>query len=258
LACQHQVFWKLLAETLAGIALVIGAACVFNNYLDKEIDTKMARTRKRAIPAGQISVNAALAYASILTVLGFIDLAVFTNWYVVGLGFTAFYFYVVIYGVAKRRSVHGTLIGSIPGAAPPAAGYLAVTNHIDGAAILLFLALVFWQMPHFYAIAMYRYKDYKAAGLPVLPVKKSMAAARRQIVLYILAYGVVVVLLSILGYTGYIYVAAVLALTAYWIYRGIGKNWSLPDEKWGRQMFLTSLIVSLGWSIMTAIGGRLP
>jgi protoheme IX farnesyltransferase len=242
---------------LAGIALVIGAACVFNNYLDKEIDSRMARTKSRAIPSGKISPTAALAFASLLTVLGFTDLGLFTNWYVFGLGFISIYFYVVVYGIAKRRSVHGTLVGSIPGAAPPAAGYLAVTNHIDGAAVLLFLALVFWQMPHFYAIAMYRCKDYKSAGLPVLPVKKGMAAARRQIIIYIVGYGIVVALLSILGYAGYIYMAIGLGLSIFWLYRGIGKNWHLQDEKWGRRMFLASLVVTLGWSLITAVGGRL-
>ncbi|MBX4190590.1 heme o synthase [Candidatus Saccharibacteria bacterium] len=258
LACSQEIFWKLLVETLIGIGLVIAAACVFNNYLDKQIDAKMARTRNRAIPAGKISPIAALAYASILTVGGFTDLAVFTNWYVVGLGFIALYFYVVIYGISKRRTVHGTLVGSIPGATPPAAGYLAVTNHIDAAAILLFLAIVFWQMPHFYAIAMYRYKDYKAAGLPVLTVAKGMMAARRQIILYVIGFGATVVLLSIIGPAGYLYLVGGVVLTLFWLYRGLYKVSSLNDERWGRRMFLTSLIVSLGWSVLTALGGRLP
>ncbi|MBX4190601.1 UbiA family prenyltransferase, partial [Candidatus Saccharibacteria bacterium] len=115
-----------------------------------------------------------------------------------------------------------------------------------------------WQMPHFYAIAMYRYKDYKAAGLPVLTVAKGMMAARRQIILYIIGFGATVVLLSIIGPAGYLYLVGGVALTLFWLYRGLYKTSPLSDGQWGRRMFFTSLIVSLGWSVLTALGGRLP
>lgn len=247
----------LLAETLAGISLVIASACVFNNYIDRGIDKKMERTRKRAIAAGKISKLAALSYATILGSAGFLILALFTNWLVFGLGAIAEIFYVIFYGLAKRRTVHGTLVGSIPGAAPPAAGYLAVTNHIDAGAVLVFLVLVFWQMPHFYAIAMYRFKDYKAAGLPVLTVVKGMRQARLQIMVYILLFTLSGLLLSIFGYTGYIYLAGVLALGIYWFMKGY-LAYGMADKDWGRRIFLVSLVVNLGWSILAAAGGRLP
>ena len=239
------------------MSLVIASACVFNNYIDRNIDKKMARTQKRAIAAGRISAHAAVTYAAALGILGFLILGFFTNWLVFSLGAIALFFYVVLYGIAKRRSVHGTLIGSIPGATPPVAGYLAVTDHVDSAAILLFLILVFWQMPHFYAIAMYRYKDYKKAGLPVLPVKNGMAAARRQILAYIVAFTVAAVLLSVFGYTGYTYLVVVIGLGIYWLAKGI-RQYDLSDEKWGRQIFFASLIITLGLSIITAFGARLP
>lgn len=218
----------------------------------------MDRTRPRALPSGRVSQESALIYASVLTVAGFTDLALFTNWYVFGLCFLALYSYVVVYGAAKRRTVHSTLIGSLPGAAPPAAGYLAVTGHIDTAAVLLFLAIAAWQMPHFYAIAMYRYKDYKAAGLPVLTVKKGMKAARSQIIAYIMVFGAVTALLSIIGPAGYVYLAGVVLLSIFWLYKGLFRAWGLADQQWGRRMFLTSMIINLGWSILTALGGRLP
>jgi heme o synthase len=236
---------------------VIASACVTNNYIDRNIDKKMDRTSGRAIAAGKVSAAAALTYASLLGVIGFIVLALFTNWLVFGLGLAALVFYVALYGIAKRRSVHGTLVGSIPGAVPPAAGYLAVTNHIDTAAILLFFVLVFWQMPHFYAIVMYRYKDYKAAGLPVFPIVKGMRAARLYILAYILAFTAAMASLSVFGYTGYIYLGVAILLGGYWFYTGFS-NYKLKDELWGRRMFLVSLAINLGWSIMTAFGGRLP
>jgi heme o synthase len=258
LASKHQVFFRLLIETLAGIGLVIAAACVFNNYIDRGIDKKMSRTAGRAIPAGKISGTAAILYGLVLAAAGFTVLVLFTNWLVIALGAIALFFYVVLYGVGKRRSVHGTLIGSVPGAAPPAAGYLAVTNHIDSAAIILFLALVFWQMPHFYAIAMYRINDYKRAGLPVLPVKRGLQAARIQILLYIAGFTAVAAGLTIFGYTGYIYLVSILALGLYWLVSGLGGYTDARSAQWGRKLFFISLIVNLGFSLMVAVGSRLP
>lgn len=164
-------YWLLLA-TLAGIAFIIGSACVFNNYIDRDIDAKMVRTKKRALAHGLVPAGKAITYASLLGIIGFFILSLSTNFLTVALGTVAFFDYVVLYGISKRRTAYSTIVGSIAGAIPPAAGYTAVTNRLDGGAVLLFIILVFWQMPHFYAIAMYRYDDYKAAGLPVLPVKK--------------------------------------------------------------------------------------
>lgn len=257
LAAKHNFYFWLLLETLLGLALVIASACVYNNYLDRGIDKQMVRTSKRALVIGSVSQTSALIYATVLGVIGLAVLAAFTNWRVFISALVAIFFYVIVYGLAKRRSVHGTLVGSIPGAIPPVIGYLAVTNRVDSAAVILFLILVFWQMPHFYAISMYRYKDYKAAGLPVLAVKKGMAAARRQIILYIIGFIVAAASLTFAGYTGYIYLAAVLVLGLYWLGRGIQK-YKLDDEKWGRLMFLTSLVVNLAISVSIALGGHLP
>ena len=110
-------------------------------------------------------------------------------------------------------------------------------------------------MPHFYAIGMYRYKDYRAANLPILPVKRGMAAARFQIIIYILLFTVAAALLSVFGYTGYIYLVAVILFGLYWLYQSRSK---LKDEAWGKRMFLASLVVTLGTSFLIAVGGRLP
>lgn len=217
----------------------------------------MARTKNRAIPAFKIKGRIAIIYACLLGMAGFSVLGIFTNWLVFWLGLISIIFYVVIYGIGKRRTVHGTLIGTVPGAMPPVAGYLAVTGRFDSAAIVLFLILVFWQMPHFYAIAMYRYKDYKAAGLPVLPVIKSMRAARHQILAYIVLFTAAATLLTAFGYTGYIYLAVVLTLGLYWLWKGL-TDYSLGDELWGKKMFLTSLIITIGISIMISFGSMLP
>ena len=247
-----------LVSVLIGTALVIASACVFNNYIDRCIDAKMDRTKRRALVSGRISTISALSYASLLGIVGLAVLVSGTNWLTVGLGLLAFFVYVVVYGIAKRRTVHSTVIGSIAGAIPPVAGYTAMSNRLDGGAVLLFLILVCWQMPHFYAIAMYRYKDYKAAGLPILTVKKGMRAAKLQILFYVVAFGISASLLTIFGYTGYIYLLVILGLSLNWLRLGLAGLKTKDDEKWARKMFFYSLIVTLSLSFMLAVGGLLP
>jgi protoheme IX farnesyltransferase len=257
LASRNHFYPVLLIETLLGLALVIASACTFNNYLDRGIDQKMKRTKSRALVIGTISSRAALIYGTLLGICGYFILAAFTNWLVVGAAALAQFVYVILYGLAKRRTIYSTLIGAVPGAIPPVVGYLALTNRVDSAAVILFLILVFWQLPHFYSIGLYRYKDYKAAGLPILPVIKGETAAKRQIIGYILAFTASATLLSIYGYSGYIYLAAALVLGFGWLSVGI-KNYHISGKLWGRQMFLLSLVVNLGISILIAFGWALP
>jgi protoheme IX farnesyltransferase len=233
----------LLLETLIGISLVIAGACVFNNYLDREIDKKMARTKKRALVQGLISTRNALIYATILAILGLAVLAIYTNLLTMALGLLGLFFYVIVYGIAKRRSVHGTLVGSISGALPPVAGYVAVSDRLDASAITLFFILVFWQMPHFYAIATYRLRDYKAAGLPVLPAVKGVTIAKRDILLYTVAFGIAATSLSFFAHTGVYYFLEALLLSLLWFIAGLRGLRTVDNERWARKMFGISLLV---------------
>ena len=224
--------------------------------LDRNIDQKMARTKNRALVTGEISASRALVFASTLGIAGFVVLVLTTNWLTVVLNFIAILSYVVAYGWAKRKTVHGTLIGSIPGAIPPAAGYAAVSNRFDGGALLLFLVLIFWQMAHFYSIAMYRYRDYKSANLPVMPVRHGMAATRAQIMIYIGALMLVLAGFTALNYDGYIFLAGSVMLCVYWLLLGF-KMTDMPAKNWGKRMFFTSLIVLMGLSVLIPVGSLL-
>lgn len=248
----------LLAAMLAGTVLIIASSCVLNNYIDRGIDAKMVRTKNRGLVSGEVSVKSALIFAVLLGVLGFGLLAVFTNALTVAIGAFAMFMYVIVYGYAKRKSVHGTLIGSISGALPPVAGYAAAVNRLDTGALLLFLILVCWQMPHFYAIAIYRFKDYKAAGLPVLPVKSGLRTTKIQILFYIAAFIFAMLLLTVFGYAGYTFAIVMSAIGFYWLVKGVAGFSAADDTKWAHQMFGTSLIVVMVLAVMLSIGPLLP
>lgn len=248
------------AGMLIGLSLVIGSGCAINNYIDRDIDRKMARTKKRALAQGTVPGSHALWFAAVIGVVGFTTLYSLTTVEAVVAAAFGFVAYVLLYSLlGKRSSVHGTVIGSLSGATPPVVGYTAVSGTFDGAAILLFLIMVLWQMPHFYAIAMYRRDDYAAAGIPVLAVKKGMAASKRYIVGYITVYLAAAGSLTLAGYTGIVYLAAMTGISGYWLYLGLmGLGNSKNDMAWARKIFGTSLIVLLVWSVLLAVDSLLP
>ncbi len=232
----------LLVETAFAIALVIASACAFNNYIDRDIDKAMKRTSWRALASDSIPARSALIFAALLGLAGFIMLAVFTNRATFIAGVIGFVDYVVLYAWAKRRSWHGTLVGSVSGSVPLVAGYTAVTGRFDVGALLLFLTMAFWQMPHFYAIAMRRLKDYKAAGIPVLPAVKGMRAAKLQIIIYITAFMITDISLYALGYVGRFYAVVIGLYAAVWLSLGVKGFSAANDKRWAKKMFLYSLI----------------
>lgn len=249
--------WLFLA-VMSGTALVIASGCVFNNYIDRDIDKKMARTQKRALVTGAVSGRRAISYASALAIAGFAILTTGTNALAVAMGVIGLFFYVIVYGITKRMSTLGTVVGSVPGATPPVAGYLAVTNEFDTGALLLFLIMAVWQMPHFYAIAIFRLKDYAAANIPVLSVKKGIKLTKTYIMLYIAAYLGIAPLLTFLGYTGYIYLIVMGIVGVMWFWKGIEGFNARDDAAWARKMFGFSLIVLLSFACTLSVDVWLP
>jgi protoheme IX farnesyltransferase len=219
----------------------------------------MARTRRRALVTGRISGRAANIYAAILGLAGVTILAAFTNLLTVAVALTGYFFYVVMYSLWwKRGSVHGTVVGSVSGAVPPVVGYTAVTGQLDTAALLLFLILVFWQMPHFYAIAIFRIKDYTAAKVPVLPIKSGVRVTKYYIVAYITAFTIAASLLSVYGYTSLTYRVIALLLGIIWLVLGFRGFRATDDTAWARQLFRFSLLVLLLLSFTISIDTLLP
>lgn len=258
LASHWHIKWLLFLATLAGISLVIASACVFNNYIDRDIDAKMVRTKKRALVSGSIPARNAIVYAIILGLVGGLIIIAWVNWLTFAIGTVAFVDYVIAYGWAKRHSEHGTLVGTVAGAAPIVAGYTAVTGILDTEAVILLAIMTFWQMAHFYAIAIYRLEDYQAAKIPVWPARRGIADTKRYIIGYVLAFVIASFALTALRFEGYIYLVAMAVIGAYWLSLALDGLQNNDDKRWARQVFLRSLIVILTFSVALSVGPLLP
>ncbi len=253
LASKGQIDWLLLVAVLFGISFVIASACVFNNIMDRDIDAKMGRTQHRAMVSGAISKSNAGIFGIILGLIGFSILWFYTNPLAMLIGFVGFFVYVAIYSPLKKRSVHATLVGTIPGSAPLIAGYCAVTNNFDKGALILFIIMVTWQMAHFYAIAIRRNKEYAAASVPVMSVKKGTLATKKYIMFYIVAYIAAIFLLYWFGFTGIYYLIVMELLALVWFYRGAQGFKTIDDSLWAKRMFKFSLVLLLAFSVMISI-----
>lgn len=244
----------LLFITLAGISLIIAAGCVFNNIIDRDIDQIMERTKERVMVKGLLSNRVAFAYGLVLAIVGSALLWVYANFLTVAVALIGLFFYVVVYTLGfKRKSVHGTLIGSISGAIPPVVGYCAVTNQIDAGAFILFLMLSIWQMPHSFAIAIFRFNDYLSADIPVLPVKKGIYNAKVNMLLYVCFFTIAASLLTVFGYTGFYYLAVSLSIGLWWVRLSILGFKAENDKVWARKMFGFSIITITVLSIMMSV-----
>lgn len=233
----------LFLTLLIGLGPVIASACVFNNYIDRVSDAKMARTKHRPLAKGSIASWKALLFGSFLGLAGILVLALGTNGIAAAAATAGFFVYVVLYSLLKAQTTYATLIGSISGAIPPVVGYAAAGGALDAGAGLLFLILVLWQMPHFFAIAIYRLDDYAAASIPVLPLVKGPYEAKVQMLLYCVGFFLSCLFLSIYGYAGAGFGIAAAVLGSAWIYLA-AKGFSAENDRlWARSMFRLSLVI---------------
>ncbi|MDQ5932482.1 MAG: heme o synthase [Patescibacteria group bacterium] len=257
LASTLPIGWTQVLGVVAGTSLVIASACVVNNIIDRNIDARMKRTKNRPSVTGKVGVRAAIIYAGILFLMGMAALTAWTNTAVLIIGIVAYGMYVVVYGWAKRSTIHSTVIGAIPGALPAMAGYVAVSHEVSLAAWLVFLVVFAWQMPHFYAISLFRKEEYRKARLPVLGVQRSFEVVRRAMFAYLLLYLLAIITLMTTATVGVPTGLLLLAGAVYWI--AVFFQTSIKDEaKWARAVFGVSLVLSLVFLIASAINIYLP
>lgn len=260
-ACRWQFTFPiavLMLATVVGIALVIASACVLNNYLDRDMDRKMERTNNRALVTGVISNPHALVFGTVLGLIGFGLLCTYVNVLTAGVALFGYVSYVVIYGAAKRITHWAGLIGSVPGAVSIVVGYTAVTGKLDVIALLLFLILVAWQMPHFYAIALYRLEEYKNADVPVFPAMRGIRETKMHIIAFALLYVLATASLFWSGRVGYVYLVSVLAFGLSWLWRSSKGFKATNDALWAKKLFLFSLIVLVSFCITLGFSPLLP
>ncbi len=196
-----------------GIALVAGAAAAINCLVEQKIDALMARTRRRPLPAGEITSGSTLVFAALVGGTGLLLLYRFVNPLTMWLTLATFVGYAIVYTVLlKPATPQNIVIGGASGAMPPVLGWAAVTNDVAPEALLLFMIIFVWTPPHFWSLALYRAQDYAKAGLPMLPVTHG----RRYTQLMIVLYTVVLVAVSLLPFavrmSGLVYLAAALLL----------------------------------------------
>ncbi|GGX92233.1 protoheme IX farnesyltransferase [Litchfieldella qijiaojingensis] len=258
LAARGEFDPLLFLSALIGLALVIASGCTFNNVIDRDIDAVMRRTRDRPLVQGRISPAVALCQATLLGIAGFVLLAFGTNPLTVGLAAFGFVIYVGAYSLyMKRHSEYGTLVGSLSGAVPPVVGYCAVTGHFDPGALTLLIIFSLWQMPHSYAIAIFRLEDYRVASIPVLPVVRGIATARHHILGYILAFIAATLTLSLAGYAGPGYLAVALVMGLYWLYLALQGYRARDEAHWARRIFGCSILTITALSLMMSLDSTL-
>lgn len=243
LASKGHINFGLFLATLIGLTFIMASACVFNNYIDRKVDKKMERTKNRPLAAGLVSEYKAIFFAMVLLIIGGLVLTFYTNLLTVIVAGIGFFVYVVLYSLWKCHTIYGTAIGSIAGAVPPVIGYCAVSNRFDTGALILFAMMVLWQMPHFFAIALYHFNDYAAAGIPVLPVKKGALRTKIHMTIYIFGFILTATMLTLFHYTGYLYLLVTLTLGLAWMGLCLKGFKSNDDQQWGCHMFRLSLVL---------------
>ncbi|MCP8616644.1 heme o synthase [Salirhabdus salicampi] len=230
--------WETFVLVMLGTSLVIAGGCVLNNYYDRDIDFKMKRTSNRPTVTGTMSLQHILMLGIGFTFLGLICLFLTTP--VAALfGFLGWFTYVVLYTMwSKRRYTINTAIGSFSGAAPPVIGWTAVDPYFHPAVFVLFLIMFIWQTPHFLALAMMKTKEYRDAGIPMLPVVHGFPITKRQIAVYIAC---LLPLPFYLGSLGMFFLILASLLNVGWLVLSIYGFFMKDDLKWAKWMFIYSL-----------------
>jgi protoheme IX farnesyltransferase len=203
----------LALVALLCIAVGAGASGALNMWYDADIDARMARTAARPIPRGQITRDEALAFGIVLAVFSVLTLGLLVNWVAGLLLALTIAFYVFVYTMwLKRRTPQNIVIGGAAGAFPPMIGWSAVTGAVSLESIVLFLIIFLWTPPHFWALALYRARDYERVGVPMLPVVAGARETRRQILLYSVLLVSFAVVPAFIGLGGVTYLAASIVL----------------------------------------------
>ncbi|HXM51948.1 MAG TPA: heme o synthase, partial [Candidatus Binatus sp.] len=244
---------SLVVLTLLGGALAAAGAGAINCWIDRDLDGEMLRTRRRPLPDGRIAPSHALLFGIALGLAAFLLLAFWVNVLAATLAISGLLFYVFIYTLwLKRTTVQNIVIGGAAGAVPPVVGWAAVTHRVDLTAIYLFAVIFLWTPPHFWALALRLKGDYARARVPMLPVVRGDAVARRQILLYTVVLVAVTLAVVVTGALGQLYLAGAVVLGGVFIALAF-VNLRSQRQRWSRLLFDYSIAyLGLLFAVMVA------
>jgi protoheme IX farnesyltransferase len=251
--------WSQILWVLIGGYLMAGGANAINMWFDRDIDTRMSRTRLRPIPSGRISAGFGLAFG---VSLGLAAFAVF--WYRVNplsawLALGGLLFYVFVYTIwLKRTSPQNIVIGGAAGAFPPLVGWAAMTGRLDLAAVYLFAIIFYWTPPHFWALALIKQADYARAGIPMMPVVRGEARTKYEMLVYTLLLLPLTIMPTLFGALGLFYgvAAALLGARLLWYCLRLRRERSVTPVAW--QMYRYSLLYLALLFVAMGIDRALP
>lgn len=231
-------YMEYVILAVIGTWLVVAGSGSMNNFIDRDIDVVMKRTKKRPTVTGRFSPAFSLTIAVSFITLG--SLMLFYTTPAAGfIGLFGSFAYCVLYTIwTKRRYTLNTVVGSFSGAVPPLIGWAAIDGNLHPVAWVLFLIMFIWQIPHFLALAMKKTEDYRAANIPMLPVVYGFAITKRQIMIWILCLLPLPFYLMDLGLP-FVILASILNLG--WLAMGVNGYKSMDDLKWANRMFIYSL-----------------
>ena len=242
LATPSMVPLDILIAATVGIGMASGAAAAFNCLIEQSIDAKMARTRGRPLPTGQVTSSQTAVFATVTACIGLSILYFLVNPLTMWLTLATFVGYAVIYTVfLKPATPLNIVIGGLSGAMPPALGWAAVTGTVSAEAWVLVLIIFAWTPPHFWALALYRREEYAKSGLPMLPVTHGEEYTRLQILLYTIILVAVTLLPFAMSMSGLIYLVGVMLLNAGFMAYAIGLYRKYSDEL-AKSMFKFSIL----------------
>jgi heme o synthase len=236
--------WHLLTllNTIIGTGLIASGTAALNQWYEREADSKMRRTQARPLPAGRLKAGKALAFAIVISAMGFAELWFGANPLCALLGLATLALYLFVYTPLKQRSPHSTTIGSIPGAMPPLIGFAAASGTLTWDAWVLFAILFLWQFPHFYAIAWMYKEDYARAGIRMLPVvEPDGRSTARRIMLYSLALIPISLMPKFFAMAGNVYLYGALALGLAFLYYGLRIRTERTRQQ-ARRVLLASVV----------------
>lgn len=241
-----------------GIALAASSAAAVNHVVDHKIDSVMARTMRRPLPKGNVSLQNAILFAFVLCALSMLILTWLVNVLTAVLTAVSLIGYGFIYSIyLKRATPQNIVIGGAAGAAPPVLGWTAVTGTLDPHSLLLFLIIFAWTPPHFWSLAIYRWKDYQSVDIPMLPVTHGTEFTRLHILLYTIVLFIVSILPFVTYMSGPVYLAGAVLLGGVFLYYAIKMQFDKSDRL-AMQTFSWSIVYLMALFALLLVDHYIP